>query len=990
MAKKDDIKALLDSQNIVVPFGGTLARGTGDEKFATSVANEQIGGHHQYSSIADLSANMTREVMLKGMMVTIDEHTDSGTLVPKRLYYLQSVPPLQNGQVLDDIVPFDFSTYFKLIPEPAKFEGQEEFQYAPDVNGAQPEFEIGATWYQNGETSSTDNTVIWVSNNDNTIHRWFRKRSGVNANWSIPIRIGSNFEEGQYIDNIYRWVLKTDPMPATPVFESGGKLNNEPTGWDDTPSNYPSPHSDYASAIATHDLWKTSAVKGVYGDLKGPWDQPLKVSADPNLVQYGVPSSGDSNPTDNPTEWHDEFLLTDTHQATRSDLGGGNYSPWAIQKITNEAGRFKDFVFKAFPLGTPPGQADIPTDKEPYGKAAPNNANDTPPIPGENEAVYVSQAEKFNNGELIDPPGWSAWRRWDGQDTIQAVIRFVESSYFRRDIDNNISPAQITLIVDLYRGKDLISGGTTFNWYRGSVSVPNQLTETSNTLVVTPADVTDFQVFTAVVTFEGQTYEDNITLLDLTDGRALVAWIEATSGFTFKNQTGTKTFTPKFFKNGVDDVANVTFVWKVDDVVQTETGSGSGSENVDPTTKVISIQGSDVATQAVLKLEATFAGTTYEVLETLTDVDDGEDVIIEYSSDPITTLPANVANWITDAANANWMRFSTDGGATYTTAIQIRGENGLANAGRDLIIWQWAASAPATPAAKTSGSIIPAGWALTPPADPGGQELYATNAKFTLVPGADATVDTVSNWTQQTSWGVPYVATGSGGNTGPKGDQGEKGWSPTFAVVNDGARRVLRVVSWTGGGGTAPSSPFYVSSSGFTTSISAATDIRGATGPAGPAGPAANSYFSHNYNGTTIKKVIDGTWSAAQLLSEGGSAFETGHIASGLTVGRIYSVDCVFNVQVLRSGTNSLTHVTMNFELKVFGETLLVPLAFSLLDRQRILFDGSGESTFSIRLFGRFRAASTSADLRGIVRLESEDPNSIQVRCYRAYFEVTG
>lgn len=68
----------------------------------------------------------------------------------------------------------------------------------------------------------------------------------------------------------------------------------------------------------------------------------------------------------------------------------------------------------------------------------------------------------------------------------------------------------------------------------------------------------------------------------------------------------------------------------------------------------------------------------------------------------------------------------------------------------------------------------------------------------------------------------------------------DDGWSPVYAVVSDGARRVLQITSWVGGTGTAPASPRYVGASGLTTVLADAIDIRGtagATGPTGATGP---------------------------------------------------------------------------------------------------------------------------------------------------------
>lgn len=81
------------------------------------------------------------------------------------------------------------------------------------------------------------------------------------------------------------------------------------------------------------------------------------------------------------------------------------------------------------------------------------------------------------------------------------------------------------------------------------------------------------------------------------------------------------------------------------------------------------------------------------------------------------------------------------------------------------------------------------------------------------------------------------------GDKGIQGDQGFAGWSPQLAVVADGERRVLRLTAWVGGTGTAPTEfvDQYLGSSGFTSDIAQAVDIRGPAGQTGVA-PSQNTF----------------------------------------------------------------------------------------------------------------------------------------------------
>ena len=63
--------------------------------------------------------------------------------------------------------------------------------------------------------------------------------------------------------------------------------------------------------------------------------------------------------------------------------------------------------------------------------------------------------------------------------------------------------------------------------------------------------------------------------------------------------------------------------------------------------------------------------------------------------------------------------------------------------------------------------------------------------------------------------------------------EGEDGWSPKFATVSDGERRVLQVADWFGGGGTKPDTGQYIGATGFVAAIADGVDIRGPAGEDG-------------------------------------------------------------------------------------------------------------------------------------------------------------
>ena len=68
------------------------------------------------------------------------------------------------------------------------------------------------------------------------------------------------------------------------------------------------------------------------------------------------------------------------------------------------------------------------------------------------------------------------------------------------------------------------------------------------------------------------------------------------------------------------------------------------------------------------------------------------------------------------------------------------------------------------------------------------------------------------------------------GIDGEGGAAGYNGWSPKFATVPDGERRVLQVADWFGGGGTKPDIGQYIGAAGFVAAIADGVDIRGPAG----------------------------------------------------------------------------------------------------------------------------------------------------------------
>lgn len=91
---------------------------------------------------------------------------------------------------------------------------------------------------------------------------------------------------------------------------------------------------------------------------------------------------------------------------------------------------------------------------------------------------------------------------------------------------------------------------------------------------------------------------------------------------------------------------------------------------------------------------------------------------------------------------------------------------------------------------------------------------------------------------------------------------GPAGWSPVFAIVSDGSRRVLQLVDWVGGEDTKPTTTGYIGASGIVADITLAIDIRGPIGATGPSnslsiGTVTQGLAAATITGTSPSQVLN-------------------------------------------------------------------------------------------------------------------------------------
>lgn len=866
-------------RNSLVKYGGTITTTTDDDRYPIAIANELLGGQHGYRNLEEL-ASIPVSRLNPPMSAIVREHElEDGTIFPTTVLIFDPSDDDWNALLayerLIDMPDYDISRYWKTQQAAAQTE-DEQVQFAPEVdygNGPEaPAFlppRISSENYQAGYKSDDDHTVIWSDTYDPTIHVYMRQRRGENSKWGIPVKFaGEAYEAGDYIDNRFMWVEK-GVVPPTPPMLVNGQPNNEPDGWHGTPEILDTGSGegegegepiDYYDYISTHDLYRTSAHKDSYQNLKSGWSVPKLISTDPTLVRYGnKPSSTNYiGPNGEDTEdWRGYYTPgLDTHQAVRET----SQSPWRIYNIDNEEGEYVDYIFKAFPVGYEPTDADRPTVANPFGEGEYTNPNvgwsDGPFDPGPTNVLYKSVGRKYNNGDL-KPSGWSIPTRVNGEDIVQVVIEPQTSNVFKYASDLSVTPAQIVVKARFYRGLSEITDNFTVRWFKGAYNPEDESNEIlkgssvgvsehhtisgdhDEILTIEPDAVDSVQLYTVRVFFQGEDYIDTITILDVSDAQGLLAVIESDGGFVFKNASGSITFTGKLYNNGVHVTDNVEYKWLLGN---TDITPGSDKHEV-------TVSGSDFEDKEILKLEVTYGGQTYTRTETLVDLSDAEEVKYQWSSSE--AQPDEFTEWSGSPIDAVWARVSTDGGETWSAAFRVRGESAPFNGGFYRDVFKNSATKPT--ATGLTSNLLPQeeGWTDTITEPEPGETVWRAVAFFLKKPyNEDGTPNnnielTTDNWAIQGTWSdvismgnIPTAGSGEGeGGVGEPGPPGPIGWSPVPGIIADGSRRIVRIVDWINEGGapqeTKPQTGYYLSPNGFVTNPAQATDIRGPQGANG-------------------------------------------------------------------------------------------------------------------------------------------------------------
>jgi len=172
---------------------------------------------------------------------------------------------------------------------------------------------------------------------------------------------------------------------------------------------------------------------------------------------------------------------------------------------------------------------------------------------------------------------------------------------------------------------------------------------------------------------------------------------------------------------------------------------------------------------------------------------------------------------------------------------------------------------------------------------------------------------------------------GDPGADGAAGDNGVNGWSPVFALVADGERRVQQIADWAGGGGVKPATGKYVGIAGFVDDIADAVNVRG------PGSGESLFYFTDGTGATAGHNYSRSGDSGIQFWGMSNAAFTSYDLSDCPNLVSFWVDQQQAEASINLSGCTSLTNIYLfsgngAFSLDVSGDTAIVNLDLGNVD----------------------------------------------------------
>lgn len=445
-----------------------------------------------------------------------------------------------------------------------------------------------------------------------------------------------------------------------------------------------------------------------------------------------------------------------------------------------------------------------------------------------------------------------------GQDGEPAIVALLNNEAHSIVLNANTGLAVTGEIGSTGRAK------TTLSLYEGSVKkiygMGNDYTIaiTDDNVNVTFAFVTNGQdvdvyvntwganevssVCTITISFGSLTLTKKFSISTTKDAPgAIILDVSSDKGFEFTPQDRTnKTLTAKLYDttlSGTQEVplpdANYTFRWNV---------AGVWSSPTTGNTKVVSR--ADVLVSYDITVEVYKSSVLYKSRSfRVNDITDGK-VYRLYS--PAGSAPAGPASSVGPSGNGTWVPSSADaiwavdgyenptspGNYQWSTVYRIKGELGSQGdaGGFSHSMYIVSTGIPAFGAGGSSSSLVQmqsAGWSSARPT----LGIIWQTSRYWIGQGVtfDGSGNPSTGPVTGSLWTSPVRLTATDGNPGTTGSPGQKGWSPSNAVVSRGSiDKVEQLVDWVGGEGSKPGGVGqYIGPSGLVSDINSASNIAG-------------------------------------------------------------------------------------------------------------------------------------------------------------------